>query len=391
MTSHDTVLPFVVPAARLVNGRPRRHSGFTLIELLAVISVIAVLIALILPAVQQVREKARTAQCRNNLKQMGLALQLYETTYTVWPPSIVRQEDGNPPPPSIPFAALRYRGHWTGYHLLLPYIDQQVLHAKYDFNGTWLSPLSDATDHSCWPLNQTLLPTLICPSAAHLEKVLGGDAAGPGKHWMAGAPTDYSFNHGMDVIRALPGDEVGCQGGLLHFWRKVPGAIRGPFGYSSDCRPQEIRDGQSNTFLLGEKAGGRLTYSGWSSAFPRLQVEFPWAMAAIEYFAYTGDTSVPNSAWVVGPFAVTHDFRLPLCPESTPGTGNPFPLNPAPTELPVSTDERPFYSFQSPHSGGAFFTFADGSTRFINESINQYVFEALSTIAGHEVISEDSF
>lgn len=367
-----------------------RRPAFTLIELLAVIAVIAILIALVMPAVQQTRERARATQCRNNLKQLGLALQNYESTYTCWPASVFRQEDGNPPPPNIPFAALRYRGHWTGFHSLLPYLDQQVLHDRYDFNGTWLSSMTDANDHTCWPLNQTVLQTLICPSATHSTMTIGGDGSGVGTHWMAGAPTDYSFNHGMDVIRALPGDEVGCQGGLLHFWRKIPLATRGPFGYSSDCRPQEIRDGQSNTFMLGEKAGGRLIYSGWNSTFPRLAVEFPWAMAAIEYFAHTGG-NLPNSAWVVGPFAVTHDFRLPLCPESQPGTGNPFPMNPVPKDLPVSTDERPFYSFQSSHAGGAFFVFADSSTRFINESINQGVYQALSTIAGSEVVSENSF
>lgn len=371
--------------------RRRLRPAFTLIELLAVIAVIAILIALIMPAVQQARESARSAQCRNNLKQLGLALQNYDSTFTCWPSSIVRQEDGNPAPPSIPFASLRYRGHWTGFHCLLPYLDQQVLHSKYDFNGTWLSTLSDANDHTCWPLNQTVLTSLICPSAAHVNRTIGGDDAGPGKHWMAGAPTDYSFNHGMDVIRALPGDEVGCQNGLLHFWRKVPLAIRGPFGYSSDCRPQDFRDGQSNTFAMGEKAGSRLVYAGWNSSFPRLPVEFPWAMAAIEYFAHTGGADVPNSAWVVGPFAVTHDFRLPLCPESPPGSGNPFPMNPVPKELPASTDERPFYSFQSPHVGGAFFVFGDGSTRFISESINQGVYQALSTIAGLEVISDNGY
>jgi prepilin-type N-terminal cleavage/methylation domain-containing protein/prepilin-type processing-associated H-X9-DG protein len=385
--------PETVPPVTRPCQRPRRHrqTGFTLIELLAVIAVISLLIALLLPAVQQVRERARATQCRNNLKQLGIALHSYESTFMIWPPSIVRQEDGKPAPPPISFSALRYRGHWTGFHLLLPFFDQGNLHSQYNFNGTWLSSMTDASDHSSWPLNQTVLPLLICPSNAHELLTIGGDAAGPGKHWMAGSPGDYSFNHGADVISAIPGDEVGCQGGLLNYWRQVPLGVRGPFGYSSDCRVQEIRDGQSNTFMLGEKAGGRLIYSGWTTSQPRLPVEFPWAMAAIEYFAVTGGASTPNSAWVVGPFAVTHDFRLPLCPESTPGTGNPFPMNPVPKDLPASSDERPLYSFQSGHSGGAHFVFADGSTRFVSDAINQYVYEALSTIAGRELISDTSF
>jgi prepilin-type N-terminal cleavage/methylation domain-containing protein len=184
----------------------RKTYGFTLIELLAVLGVISVLVALILPAVQQARESARRAQCLHHLKQLGIALQTYETTYTLYPPSLIRQPDGTPPPPPIPFAALRYRSHWTGFHLLLPNLEQQNLHDKYDFNGTWLSPLTDATDHRSWPLNQTNIPTLMCPSAAHSVNPIGGDAAGAGAHWMAGAPSDYSFNHGVDIIRALPGD-----------------------------------------------------------------------------------------------------------------------------------------------------------------------------------------
>jgi prepilin-type processing-associated H-X9-DG protein len=143
--------------------------------------------------------------------------------------------------------------------------------------------------------------------------------------------------------------------------------------------------------MLGEKVGGRLTYGGWNANFPRLTVEFPWAMAAIEYFAPTGGTGVANSAWVVGPFAVTHDFRLPLCPKSPPGSGAPFPMNPTPRELPQSTDERPFYSFQSMHASGVQFVFADGSAKLLNQSINQGVYEALSTIAGVEFLSEGGY
>ena len=365
--------------------------GFTLIELLTVLAVLAVLIALILPAVQQAREGARRAQCLHQLKQLGIALQSYEATFQVYPPSIVRQQDGNPPPPSIPFAALRYRGHWTGFHLLLPFLDQQNLHDKYDFNGTWLSPLSDANDHSCWPANQTRLATLICPSGVHSVLEIGGDSAGTGQHWMAGSPSDYAFNHGIDIIRALPGDDTGCTTGILNYWRQTPEVIRGPFGYNSDCRPQNVKDGLSHSIMLGEKAGGRLSYGGWNANFPHLTVEFPWAMAAIEYFAPTGDVGVSNSAWVVGPFAVTHDFRLPLCPESPPGSGNPFPMNPTPRELPQTADERSFYSFQSMHSSGAQFLFGDGSARLLNESINQGVFEALSTIAGRELLSDGSY
>ncbi|HVW00162.1 MAG TPA: DUF1559 domain-containing protein [Planctomycetaceae bacterium] len=366
--------------------RPR--SGFTLIELLVVVAVIAILVSLTLPAVQQARERARAVQCLQNLKQLGLALANYESTHHVFPPSLVRQDDSNPsPPPGTGFGILQYRAHWTGYHMLLPYIDQQPLYNQYNFNGTWLSSMTDATDHSCWPLNQTQLPIVICPSASHPVMVIGGDAAGPGVHWMAGSPADYSFCHGGDIIKAIPGSDAGCPGGLLGYWRQYPRQSRGAFGYSSDCRFSDITDGASQSLLMGEKAGGMLTYSGWNSNFPTLKVEYPWAMAAMDYYAATGTETIPNSSWVVGPIGATHEIKPPDCPQNYPNVGTPYPMNPTPKMVPPVLDDRPFYSFQSAHVGGAYFLFADGSGKFLQQSINQGVYEALSTISGGEAVS----
>lgn len=366
--------------------RRRRQAGFTLIELLVVVTIIALLVGLLLPAVQKARERARATQCLNNLRQIGIALHAYETAHKLLPPSFIRQEDGNPPPPpGITFPHLRYRSHWTGYHMLLPFLDQQPLYDKYDFRGSWLSSMTDAKDHRAWPLNQTMLSVLMCPSVVH-EGPLGGDSAGPVKHWMAGAPTDYSFCHGADSIRALPGDDVGCPNGILHYWSQWSDTTRGAFGYSSNCLNRDISDGQSNTILIGEKAGRRLTYSGADGSFPNLSVEYPWAMAAVAYFASTGNEKTPGSAWVVGPYAVTSDIKLPFCPQDSLSNAEPYPINPIPRDVPTSSDERPFYSFQSMHPAGAHFLFADGASRFVNEYVNQRVLQAISTIAGGEPV-----
>src|SRR5207237_6921624 len=112
-----------------------------------------------------------------------------------------------------------------------------------NFDGTWLSSLSNPNDHSCWPLNQAMLPALMCPSAPHQGGPIGGDGLGPTAHWMAGAPTDYAFSHGADMIRAVSDYDADCPGGLLHYWAKYPKHARGLFGYSSNCMVQQLRHG----------------------------------------------------------------------------------------------------------------------------------------------------
>ena len=87
---------------------------------------------------------------------------------------------------------------------------------------------------------------------------------------------------------------------------------------------------------------------------------------------------------MAGPFAVTRDIRFPDCPHDEVD-GEPYPMNPFPRNIPGSSNERPFYSFQSAHPAGAFFLFADGSVRFLQESIDQGLYQDLSSIDGGEV------
>ena len=108
-----------------------RRLGFTLIELLVVIAIIAILIALLLPAVQQAREAARRTQCRNNLKQMGLALANYHDTFSVHPPAMINSGRLD----SFPFYSNGNKVlNTTGSVMLLPYMDQANLYNQYDFN-----------------------------------------------------------------------------------------------------------------------------------------------------------------------------------------------------------------------------------------------------------------
>lgn len=105
-----------------MTSRPTRNAGFTLIELLVVIAIIAILIALLLPAVQQAREAARRTQCKNNLKQLGLALHNYHDTHSVFPPGLL----GRCTTPDL---------NASGLVMLLPYIEQNNLYSQFNFSA----------------------------------------------------------------------------------------------------------------------------------------------------------------------------------------------------------------------------------------------------------------
>ena len=154
--------------------RQRRKRAFTLIELLVVIAIIAILIALLLPAVQQAREAARRAQCKNNLKQLGVAMHNYHDTYGMFPPSI--------------WAIHWSQGHtwWSqekGSHLvhLLPFVDQQPLYSRIDFRNRradwWWMPKID--DQPRWgkKFRSYVIPTYMCPSDGSPKMSNSGDRA----------------------------------------------------------------------------------------------------------------------------------------------------------------------------------------------------------------------
>ena len=129
-----------------------RRRGFTLIELLVVIAIIAILIALLLPAVQQAREAARSSQCKNNLKQLGLAMHNYHDTYKMFPPDNTFTK-GKIATSSIPA--------WGWGTYLLPYLDQAPLFKRMGVNKRTLNQmLNNATLKK---LTQTSLPVFFVP------------------------------------------------------------------------------------------------------------------------------------------------------------------------------------------------------------------------------------
>ena len=129
----------------------RCRRGFTLIELLVVIAIIAVLFALLLPAVQQAREAARRIQCKNNLKQLGLALHNYHDSFTVFPPAS-----------TYPFNTLQAAGGWSVQARILPYLDQANLSNLINFSQTYASQPK---------VTEVRVPIFACPSEVNHQMV----------------------------------------------------------------------------------------------------------------------------------------------------------------------------------------------------------------------------
>lgn len=185
----------------------RQRRAFTLIELLVVIAIIAVLIALLLPAVQQVREAARRTQCRNQLKQLGLAIHNYHDLHTTFPPGVIAS-DGN-----------LQDGMHSGLTLLLPQIDHISVYQKYDFNVSWRDPVNQEA-------TSAYISTFRCPSCPGGLPQSGG----------FNLPTsDYSFSKGNRA--------------WLCFDQPVKS---GMFDVNSRTKLRDVTDGSSNTFAMGE-------------------------------------------------------------------------------------------------------------------------------------------
>ena len=390
-----------ISGKRSLDRASRSIGGFTLIELLVVIAIIAVLISLLLPAVQSAREAARRAQCVNNLKQLGLALANYETAQGSYPYGMARENTG--PNSFTPY------GYYVGSSIfvrLLPYLEQQVLASAYNTSLTnWVA------DNST--VGATGLSVLWCPSDGTIS---GLHVQEPGWGWDGSTQiltyTSYAGSMGnfckvpLNVTSPSQHLAVLNQADGLFFYLGWPGinppvppnpiAPQNPGG----IRPASlasITDGLSNTLAFGEKAHGKFS-------------QVPDIYYSID-FQY-------NGAWVSGNFGDTLFSTI-------------FPMNPFGR---ISGDPNPngdyFYSYDNQeddysvaassfHPGGCNFAFADGSVRFLKESINcwpynpatgkptnvsydpssclfsvqptQGVYQALATRARGEVVSSDQY
>jgi prepilin-type N-terminal cleavage/methylation domain-containing protein len=321
---------------------PRRSRlGLTLIELLVVVAIIAVLIGLMLPAVQKVREAAAQTTCRNNLKQMGLALHEYYDARKMLPPAYLFTDKAVPTttPRSIrdrplelpngqpvPWKGISTFPGWGWASYILPFVDQEPLYRRIDFTVQIESSVHRA-------VRTTILPIYVCPSDLNTGVFTVSSQRNEPLTDMA--TNSYAACYGS-------GGSIG----------EFPEKGNGIFYRNSRTTFEEITDGLSTTLALGER-GAIMCQTGWAGAITdgavRTMPDAPIYLAAVE--------EPPTAVMArTGRHTLNQDYSEP-------------------------------YDFFSPHLGLGYFLFADGSVRPMRFTARADVWAAIGSRAGGEPIN----
>lgn len=345
----------------------RLRRGFTLIELLVVIAIIAILIALLLPAVQMAREAARRTQCRNNMKQIGIALHNYHATFQLFP-------FGTTNTARDPANLVNGWVGWSVHSLLLPYLEYQDVYNAANFNLA-------AADSTFSPMNITvrdrIVETFLCPS------------------------DDRVIPHGRC-------NYAGSLGPQLR-WDDNARASQGLFYQHSSISIRDISDGTNNTIAFGEFLTGdfsavrnlqRDVYRGvgaypggtgginmWVSNSPTTKANFDTFMTTMCVPGGNANLSSYNNAgqfWVRGWITQTL-FNTSLTPN------HEFPSCDARNCSGCAPEPITVFGARSKHPGGCLFLMGDGAVRFIENSIDREVYWALGTRRNNEQINNDAF
>lgn len=305
--------------------RAHRRSGFTLIELLVVIAVIAILIALLLPAVQQARESARKLQCRNNLRQMGLALHNYHETHQVFPPTGITRSTSGP-----------YPGNGFGWGaMILPQLEQTGIYSRLDFNTVNTMSASNRD------LMNISLPMFRCPSDTSRL------------NWTVLAVTELApYPVATSSYMGICGDRVTETTNIY----ADPG--NGLFQVRQSMRVQNVTDGMSQTLAIGE-----------------------WR----DYYSYSTPVMPdPDESW----HSTWCCWELANGLFSSSGghkyvTTVRLHINSGSSIMPFINT-----SISSQHVEGAHALFVDGSVHFLSEYTDLKTLQGLATIDGGEVVGE---
>ena len=312
----------------------RRGAGFTLIELLVVIAIIAVLIALLLPAVQQAREAARRTQCKNNLKQIALALHNYAETHRIFPLETYFGEraDGS-----------FYYNSWVPQ--ILPFFEQAGLANLYDHDFSFFEPPNRQAI-------ETKLTLFECPSTP------GGTRITP--EFRMRNPGGWQIVSDRGAFSSDYAGQRGIHSGTFRIYAPEGQNNLGIFGGGgTGSRFRDITDGTTNTIIVHESAG-RYLWQRRDRTTGQLVTAKPEFGGWFDYWAG------PCAGWMYGFEDDGLTTRGPRFINATNKWANPF-------------------SF---HPGGVHAALSDGSVRFLSDNMSNLVFIALCTEAGGEVVGE---
>jgi prepilin-type N-terminal cleavage/methylation domain-containing protein len=292
--------------------------AFTLIELLVVIAIIAILIGLFLPAVQRVRESGNLISCKNNLKQIGLAMHSYHDAYHCFP---VGYYDPTPWP------QLDNGPGWGWGAFLLPYLEQGNLYNQIRFT-------LDVGDPANAAVRTNVLKSFLCPSDDQLSTFTIDDGGSNSWTLAQGSYVACNGNDGVDDFTTPP---------------HTGAFLRATLGF----RIEEITDGLSNTFFVGDRTA-KLSYCTWIG----------------------GPTGALNP-FLENPGNFGAEVTLLMCHAGPTGPNTPGVFDADSTS--------------SPHRVGVPFVFGDGSVHFINNNISIPVWMALATRAGGEGVDGSEY
>ncbi len=359
---------------RMLNSGSFRR-GFTLIELLVVIAIIAILVALLLPAVQQAREAARRSQCKNNLKQIALALHNHVDTHGSFPPGYVCYDEN----------ANRYKvGGWQddvneiGFSwlpMLLPFVEEfgRWTHVT-NCHNEWLdSGTSNPCDHcesqdDLGNVGRESMAFIQCPSNPRVRKMFGGaislEALGKGNYaasWGSGNMLSWESN-----------TTAGAFGCYFVPQEKITRSLGGSgdrFQQRKGSTPADISDGMSNTIAISEV----ISTDGTSTASSSPDIRGVWFSPGMGASIFTG-ARTPNSQLA---------DVIPACDTTIPDTSRPYLKC-------TSNNSTPdvFAAARSHHTGGVQAAMCDGSVRFVSDNISNIIWSGLNTRGNNEVISE---
>jgi prepilin-type N-terminal cleavage/methylation domain-containing protein/prepilin-type processing-associated H-X9-DG protein len=372
----------------------RSRRGFTLIELLVVIAIIGVLIALLLPAVQAAREAARRAQCTNNMKQLGLAVANYESSYQAYPSAYGTRTATN--------QQWDTWGSWSPQSMLLPYLEQSTTYNAINFGLISHGDSGANGDLANSTAVCTRIASLLCPSSGIPPGTYYG-RPNPGNNYFASVGASL---HWMGATGSSAPLGIFMFGGSANPWANMPVPIT----------IASVTDGTSNTIAFGEWRLGDFNESklsipqdvinigqdppgisgdGWGDPnmnMPTGQQPFVQWINMCAGFAPGTTTMNPNwefnmsylgRAWNQGMFGWTLGNTL-LAPNP------PYP-NCRMCSWNGDWDCPGMYGWSSYHPGGGNAAFADGSVKFIKSTTNMRTVWALGSRAGGETVSADQY